>query len=67
MRTLQNSIALIHPATSTTVQSAAVETAIHPPKVDKFLDRPCHRNNPKDRSHRWDEKAICGATVAVRN
>jgi hypothetical protein len=32
-------------STSTTVQSAAFETAIHPPKAGKFLDRRIHCNN----------------------
>jgi len=37
---------IVNPATSATVQSAAFETAIHPPKVGKFPDRPIHCNNP---------------------
>lgn len=46
--------AIIDPATLATVQFAAVEPAIHPPKDGKFLDRPCNRNNPKDRYNSGD-------------
>jgi hypothetical protein len=52
--------AIINSATSPTVQSAAFETAIHPPKAGKFLDRPIHCNNPKDHCSSGDRSRNTG-------